>query len=987
MRRFFRPIPLAISALTLLLVYTLVGFFLIPHIIKAYVLPAVSEELQHPVTVKEVEFNPFVLSLKLTEFEIQEPDRTPLIGFQEFFVNFQTVSMFRRAYVFDEIRFALPFVSVKVAKDGHVNLTDLLARDQAAGHSERPAASSEQATAPASDPKTRSEAPGELPAVEIRRFQITQGIVEFRDDSKPSAVSIDVVPINLVLNNFHTKPGGDNAYAFIAELGKDEILDWKGTVSLEPLASEGTLSLSGVKIPTLFQYVQDRFHFIIPEGTIRAIGKYRFAAGAPLDFEVSETLIHLTDIGIVEKGDSLPVIALHTLFLDGIHADLRKHKLDIESITVNKGTHRVWRNADGSLNVLSLFMPVQAGEKEDPSPAGRTPAWTVSINDARMSNHNIEFEDRSLDFPARVRISDLSARTHDVAFPFKGPIPLTLEHRLNDTGTVSAEGEVVVQPLQANLKLSLKDIAIQPFEPYLERFARITVDNGAIDLDGTLQYTAEHAKGPLMVFNGNLGVKSLAIAERDEGTPLASWKQVQLSDIAFTLDPTSIIIEQVGINQPTVHLAIDRDGVPNLKKLLPPAQKSTAPPTAERSISHPKKGPPPSISIKTVKVLRGSATFQDNSISPPVQTGVYDVTGTVKGLSSKHVARADVDISGKIDRVAPLKISGTINPLTEDAFTDLTIKFDNVDLTTATPYSGKYVGYSIQKGKLFLDLAYKVSQKQLEAENKVAVDQLTFGEKTDSPDATSLPVPLAVALLKDRRGRIDIDLPIRGDLKDPDFKYGKAVWSTLGNVLTKMVASPFALMGKLVPGGGDGEELQHLSFEPGSADIPPSESKKIEALMKGLEERPGLRLEITGTADPRRDRQAMALQKLQDSLLDRWRQDNRGRNQADLPPDEEAGLVTQLFNQWRSQQPRDSQAADASATPPTMDEMKRKLLETIRVEDDTLRALARSRAEQVQAQLVGDGKISEDRVFLTDVDLTPSDHDKVQSRLNITAGS
>jgi hypothetical protein len=351
------------------------------------------------------------------------------------------------------------------------------------------------------------------------------------------------------------------------------------------------------------------------------------------------------------------------------------------------------------------------------------------------------------------------------------------------------------------------------------------------------------------------------------------------------------------------------------------------------------------------------------------------------------MAKAEVDLSGKIDKVAPLKIAGKINPLTEDAFTDLTIKFDNVDLTTATPYSGKYAGYPIRKGKLFLDLAYKVSEKQLEAENKVAVDQLTFGEKIDSPDATSLPVPLAVALLKDRNGRIDIDLPIRGDLKDPDFKYGKAVWATLGNLLTKMVSSPFTLMGKLVPGGGNGEELQHLTFEPGSTQIAPTEMKKIDALMKGLEERPGLRLEITGTADAARDRQAVALQRFQDNLRNRWRQENGNSPEADLPPGAEARMIAQLFAQWRSQHPAESPAPDGSAKPPTTEEMKRKLVESIQVEDDALRSLARTRAEQVQSLMVGEGKLPEERVFLTDVDLTTSDHDKVDSRLNITAGS
>jgi uncharacterized protein involved in outer membrane biogenesis len=986
MRRLLRPIPLLISAILLLLIYTLAGFFLVPHIIKAHVLPAVSDQLHRPVTAKEVEFNPFVLSLKMTEFEIQEQDATPIIGFQEFFINFQTSSLFRRAYVFDEIRFAVPYVSVKVGKDGHVNLADLVPPKKTADSpgGETPVPAEPTATSPG--PAAGSESPAKFPAIEIQHFEIAQGIVEFRDASKPSAVSIDVVPINLVLNNFHTRPGGDNTYSFIAELGKNEILDWKGTISLEPIASEGRLSLSGVKIATLFQYVRDQFQFDIPEGSIRAEGRYRFAATSPMGLEVSDTLIHLTDVGIVDRGDATPVITVHALFVDGIHADLLQQKLEIESITLNKGTERVWRNPDGSINLQTLFMPTNASSQqktppEKTPPPGKGSAWTVSLKDAKITDHTIEVEDRSLDLPARLKISDLSVHTHDVVFPFKGPIPVELEHHLNETGTVSAEGQVVVQPLQADVALSLKNIAIQPFQPYFERFARIAVDSGAIDLDGTVRFAAEHPKGPLLAFHGNLGVKELAIADRDEGTLVAGWKQVQLSEIALALDPTSVTIEEVGINQPTVHLVIDRDGVTNIKKLLPPAAKASPPP------SQTKKGPPPSIAIKIVKVLKGTATFEDESISPAVQTGLFDLTGTVKGLSSKQVARAEVDLSGKIDKVAPLKIAGTINPLTEDAFTNLTIKFDNVDLTTATPYTGKYVGYPIRKGKLFLDLVYKVSQKQVEAENKVAVDQLTFGDKTDSPDAISLPVTLAVALLKDRNGRIDLDLPIRGDLKDPDFKYGKAVWSTLGNLLTKMVASPFALMGKLVPGGGDGEELQHLTFEPGSTVIAPTEMKKIDALMKGLEERPGLRLEITGTADSARDRQAVALQRFQENLRSQWRQENGKSPEADPPPDAEARMIAQLFEQWRSQQPPDAPTPAAAEKPPSTEEMKRALVESIRVDDNALRVLARTRAEQVQALMVGAGKLPEERVFLTDVDLTTSSHDKVESRLNITAGS
>src|SRR5215467_1398489 len=986
MRRFFRPIPLAITALAVLCTYTLVGFFLVPYIIRAYVFPKVSAQLQRPVLVKEVEFNPFVLSLKLTEFEIQEPDNTPILGFQEFFINFQTSSIFRMAYTFDEIRFSIPFVAVKVKKDGRVNLTEL-ARPR-----EQPAPpQTDQAAPPQLDqvasPKAEKGAdqPASLPAIQIARFEIAQGVVEYRDESKARPVSIDIVPINLILNNFHTKVGGDDAtLAFVAELGKNEVLDWKGIVSIEPIYSEGTLSLNGVKLARLFRHVQERFNFDIPTGTIVATGRYRFdAATSPVDFKLSDATLHFADVGLAEKGDQTPVITVPVLNLDGIDVDLRQRQVSIATIAMNDTTDRVWRNSDGSVNLQALFTPVttQSGDTE-PSAAAKPneSPWTVAIKEASITNHTIHFEDRSVVLPMRTNVTKLSVKTHDVVFPFKGPIPLTVEHKLNETGLVSADGQIVVKPFQLDLDLALSNVAIQPFQPYLERFARITVDSGAIDLDGKVHLAVEHPKTPLMTFQGNLGVKSLAIAEPDRGAPVASWKQFLLREVTVAVDPTSVTIEEVGLNQPTVHLAIDHDGVMNVKNLLVTNTKKPA--------SQPKKSPPPSVTIKTVKLLKGAATFQDDSINPPVRTGLYDLTGTVKGLSSKQIAKADVDLSGKIDKVAPLKIIGKINPLTEDAFTDLAIKFDNVDLTTAAPYSGKYAGYPIRKGKLFLDLAYKVTQKQLEAENKVAVDQLTFGEKTDSPDATSLPVPLAVALLKDRQGRIDLDLPIRGDLNDPDFKYGKAVWSTLGNILTKMVASPFSLMGKLVPGGGNGEELQQLAFEPGSTAIPPSEMKKIDVLMKRMEERPGLRLEITGTADPKRDRQAVALQRFQERLQNKWRQKNGGSNVDELPSAEEERLITELFGEWRSQQPVLAQKPDTSdmpSKPPTVEEMRRELVGSIPVEESALRALARTRAEQVHAQMVGEGKLAEERVFMTDVDLAATEHETVPSRLNITA--
>jgi hypothetical protein len=360
-------------------------------------------------------------------------------------------------------------------------------------------------------------------------------------------------------------------------------------------------------------------------------------------------------------------------------------------------------------------------------------------------------------------------------------------------------------------------------------------------------------------------------------------------------------------------------------------------------------------------------------------------------LSSKQLARADVDLAGRVDRVAPLKIAGTINPLSEDAFTDLAVTFENLDLTTGGSYSRKYVGYELSKGKLSFDLKYKVSQKVLEAENKVVVDQLTFGEKTDSPDATSLPVAFAVALLQDRQGRIEIDLPIRGDLNDPDFKYGRVLLSTLGHLLTKMVASPFALVGKLVPGGGDAEGLQYLEFDPGSAVLAGEEIKKIDVLAKALEERPRLRLDITGTADLALDGKALSFRKLNDQLI-AMKQRERGQVAAKierLSSEDEQRLIKELYEQRRDQIAKSSpdQQKVGTPKPPTPEEMRQRLAAAILVDEAELRTLARQRAEEARDRMIQSGKLAQERVYLLEVNPNVSGNEKVRSQLAIGVGS
>jgi hypothetical protein len=456
--------------------------------------------------------------------------------------------------------------------------------------------------------------------------------------------------------------------------------------------------------------------------------------------------------------------------------------------------------------------------------------------------------------------------------------------------------------------------------------------------------------------------------------------------VALEVAPTRVKIGEIVLRDPAFWLVTAKDGTTNLSRVMRTSESGAAPaskPSQDTSAN--KAAAPTPIDIDVVRLSRLSATFVDESIVPVVTTGIHDLSGTIKGLSSRQIAKADVALAGKVDKVAPLKIQGRINPLSGDAFTDLRFIFEGVDLTAVSPYAGKYAGYPITKGKLSLDFTYQVSKKQLVGENKVLIDQFTFGEKTDSPDATGLPVRLAVALLKDRRGLIDIDMPVRGDLSEPDFKYGRVVLNALGNLITKVATSPFSALGGLV--GGGGEDLQFIEFHAGSETVESVEQKKIETIAKALQERPALRVDVVGVADPVRDRQALALQKIAAEVRRRFTQGETKNLLAAPSPAREFELLSDLYAETLGKQPtkREEVSGGKSVERVLMtDELRQELFPAMRVEESELRLLAQARAKAIRELLIGPGQLPEERVFLVEVELAASEGMQVRAHLNLT---
>jgi len=343
---------------------------------------------------------------------------------------------------------------------------------------------------------------------------------------------------------------------------------------------------------------------------------------------------------------------------------------------------------------------------------------------------------------------------------------------------------------------------------------------------------------------------------------------------------------------------------------------------------------------------------------------MMEIGGRISGLSSEEASRAEVELRGRLNNSAPLEITGRINPLKQDLFVDLRARFSGMDLSPTSPYSGKYVGYSIEKGKLSFDVRYLIEKRKLESENKVFVDQLTFGEKVDSPTATNLPIKLAVALLKDRNGEIHLDLPVTGSLDDPQFSVWQVILQILGNVITKAVTSPFALLGAAF---GGGEELQYLEFDYGRTTISEQNAKKVEALAAALSEKPSLRLEIAGHVDPEADREGLKQYLMQRKLKAQKLTDmvKTGSpvsvDEVTVAPEEYEKYLTRAYRAEKFPKPRNIIGMVKSL--PVL-EMEKLILTHIEIGEEELRLLASQRANAVKEAMLRSGKVEADRLFI-----------------------
>lgn len=923
-----------IAATGALVLHAILGFLVLPMVLKRVIPEQAGRALGRAVSLERVRTNPFTLSITIDGFQVKDPDGSALLDWNRLYVNAELWPLLRKRLDFKVIDLDRPRFHVVLEKGGRLNFSDILDRLS------KPAAA-----------EPSSSEPMELAVDHLR---VAQAQLAFLDRSLPQPFSSILGPITIDLERFRTERDARSPYAFKGRTEAGETFVWDGTVGTQPLKSAGVLELSGLRLPKYAPYYQDQVAFRLESGLATAKASYEFEWSEKRHaVRIMDGSIALQDLALHEKEGTEPSVKLPSIQASGLRADLLASTLEVGAVSLKDGTLQVRRNPDGTLNLQTMFTPPPQPEKPKSEP------FKVNVGELALDNFGIQFEDRVPTRPVSLSLDHIRASLKDLSLDPAHDSALELGLRIGEKGLFEAKGTVGLLKPAGDLALKLDGLDLVPLDAYLDPVADMRFTRGRLGLEGRLRFAMEGKKSDGLAYRGDVQVSEFEARDAAQNEPFLRWKRLRLLGSDVDSRRPSVILKRVEWDQPEGRLVMARDGASNVARALKMASPS-GPVAAVVPPPTPQEGPQPLVRIARMGITGGRLSFIDRSVEPNAALLLSDMEGVYTGLSTEAEEATLADFKGKAGGIAPITIKGKAMPLRHDKDTDVSIRIEGADLTDFSPYTGKYLGYTTRQGKLDVEARVRIQDRKLNIEDRVKLDRWYLGDKVDSPDATHLPVKLGLAILRDRKGLIELEVPIDGSLDEPNIHYGKMVWKAILNVFGKIITSPFTLLSKMF-GGGDAD-LSSMAFLPGSSDITPPEQKKVETLVKALVERPELRLELEATTDAQDAR--LFKQRGLERLLKqaKW---NARKVKTPATPEEEV-IDPGEREQWLRV------AFDAAFPPPKgakvepapLAEVEQRMLDTVTVDPNELRALADARNKSVLEALLKDGQVEPGRVFV-----------------------
>ncbi|WP_206047224.1 DUF748 domain-containing protein, partial [Noviherbaspirillum denitrificans] len=642
------------------------------------------------------------------------------------------------------------------------------------------------------------------------------------------------------------------------------------------------------------------------------------------------------------------------LALRKLAVDTRKQSIDIAEIA----------SASADVQVIRLAPAPRAATPASgttPQHADEGKGYAVNVARTAIGNWSLRVEDQGAREPIITTAAPFSLTVDGLSTDPASRARMDMKASVNKSGQMAVNGTLGMTPLHADLALDIKGVDILPLQPFVTDKVNLHATSANLSSKGKVLLDAGQDGKLRGGFKGDVTLGNLATVDKSGSNDFLRWKSLYAGGVDVRLEPLAVSVDQLALTDFFARIIIDPTGRINLQDIV---RGSADAPAAPKKDNGAQASAMPPVTIKRVSLQGGRVRFTDNFIKPNYSASLSHFGGVVSGLSSDPASRADVDLRGEVNN-APLAVAGRINPLRGDLFLDLKANVRGMELAPLSAYSGKYVGYGIEKGKLSFEVGYQLDNRKLSAENRLVLEQLTFGEKVESPTATSLPVQFAVALLADRNGVIDINLPVSGSLDDPQFSIGAIVFKLIGNAIVKAVTQPFALLGSLFGGGA---ELSNMAFEPGRAAIPAAGEEKLRSLAKALTDRPGLKLDIGGRVDPEADREGLKHVSVERKVRAVKIRDLRAKG-VEVEPgsvtvsrEEYPALLLRAYRDEKFPKPRNVLGLPKDIP---AEEMEKLMMANAEIDEDDLYALGNQRAQSVKNWLQKNGQVPPDRLFVT----------------------
>ena len=864
----------AVVVAALVGLYALLGYKVAPGVVRDQAVKFVRETYGRELTIGEVRIDPFKLQAEIRDLALPDADGERMLAFRRLFVDFELASLWKRTFIFKDVILEAPFVRAVIRPGGAINLLDLV---------------------PPEDP---AEKPSPPPSIWLQSFDLSDGRIEAADLARRRPFVRDFEPVHFNLKDFRTTPeGGGFKLAAVGEAG--ETFDWSGRFSIAPtLASQGEFTLGKIPATLVAEYLGDALPFDLTAGLIGLGGRYSVAYDEELALDLELPTIDLAGLGLRARGADADWVKVPGVLIENTRVALPAQTVEIANIKVSGLEAQAWMDADGAINLVSLVAPAEpatpapaaAPAGGEAGPAANVPAvarntelqnpWQVRVGSLDVAAASIDFEDRMIAPVTKFRFAPVNLQLKDASLDLAKPLPVTLDAVINDQAAFRADGTLTPDPLAADLAIALTKARMTILQPYVLPLADLTITGGELDVRGRAKLDPPDAPGPEIGFDGDVTVSGFASVDNALKRDLVNFREVKVAKLRYAMAPDSVAIERITVDGPYARVIVTEDRLLNIAMVLDPKgtaaelearraaaaaeakltaaekrQREREQEAAEKAAAKahkagkttapvelaplPEEGMP--IRIGEVRVADGTMDFTDLWVQPNFSAKIQKLGGTVTGLSSDPRARAKIDLKGQVDTYSPVTITGEIQPFAFERFTDVGLKFENISLPIFNPYSGQFAGYSIAKGKLTTDLHYLIQDRKLDAQHKIRIDQLEWGEPTATKGEATLPVKFATALLKDADGVISLDVPVSGTIDDPTFRIGPIVWQVIKNILTKAVTAPFKLLGALFAGA---EDAQFVDFAPGSADLDGVTAERLASLAKSLLQRPEIRLDV-----------------------------------------------------------------------------------------------------------------------------------------------